>query len=97
MKAMGSEWNRDNKHRIYFDLRALYGLRTEHYKTGNISSATLRGEPISNGRARDLGTTLDFAKVFYDINTDEFGAGGHTSDEMFDAIVEEIERQLAEA
>lgn len=62
----GSRWTKGNYDRIYFNAKAL-GLRCSYYKTGNISSATLGGEHISNTSARKL----QDAKTYYDIKTGE--------------------------
>lgn len=53
----GSEWTHPGtgEIRIYInDWPALIGLDVNRYGTGNISSATLDGERISNARARDI-------------------------------------------
>lgn len=62
----GSRWTKGSYDRIYFNAKAL-GLRCSYYKTGNISSATLGGEHISNSCARQLKA----AKTFYDLKTGE--------------------------
>jgi len=51
----GREWNKGGKHRVYLNddvWTRLIGLEIETYKSGNISSATLGGERISNAEAR---------------------------------------------
>ena len=53
----GNEWKTDDgtKHRIYFnDIPALYGLTMAYYNTGNISSAWMDGEKISNYKAKNI-------------------------------------------
>lgn len=51
--------------RIYVnDLAGLYGLRTSHYNTGNISSATLNGEKISNSEAKRILHHMSSAKLW---------------------------------
>lgn len=96
MKTMGKEWKSDDgsQHRIYFnDLCGLYGLDVDRYGTGNISSAKLDGKKLSNGKARSLCTTLDFAKVFYDVPAGEFGSKGLENDK-FTKIVVAIKARL---
>ena len=89
-KKIGKEWQKNGMHRIYFNnLAELRGLECTHYKTGNISSAYLGGEKISNGRAREIMTTLDSGKVWYDCNTGKFECKG-ISDEALEIIVAEI-------
>ena len=66
----GTEWKKGNLHRIYFNDEAYrqvvkdeMGLVYTQYKTGNIKSATLNGEPISNGKARKM---LPY-KIYFDV------------------------------
>jgi len=68
----GQEWRRGDQHRIYINpdvWKALIGLNTTHYKTGNINSATLDGEPISHSRAYDIVSCID--SVYLDVATGE--------------------------
>lgn len=70
----GKEWKAGDKHRIYFQgkaLEALLGLKVERYGTGNLCSAFLEGEKISNTAAKKiLGRCAE--KVFYDVKKDAF-------------------------
>lgn len=55
----GKYWKSSDgsKERIYLSGDAfseMIGLKTEQYNTGNISSATLKGEPISNSQAKKI-------------------------------------------
>ena len=66
----GVEWEKGNLHRVYFNDEAYkqvvkdeMGLVFTQYKTGNIKSATLNGEPISNGKARKM---LPY-KIYFDV------------------------------
>lgn len=61
----GSEWRKDDKHRVYLnDWAEWVGLDVGYYKSGNISGATLRDERISNAEA---GRLLDAVyKVYFD-------------------------------
>lgn len=62
----GRRWAKtDGTLRVYINedvWAALIGLRVERYRTGNISSAHLRGERISNSRA---GRALTTTKVYW--------------------------------
>lgn len=49
----GSRWTKNGKDRVYLnDWHALARLEITRYHSGNISSATLDGEPLSNTKAR---------------------------------------------
>lgn len=75
--AGGSRWEKAGHNRIYFNnLAELYGLELSFYNTGNISSATLDGERISNNSARLILSSLNSAKVWYDCNTGRFETQG---------------------
>lgn len=68
LKALGSEWQKAGKHRIYFnDLAQWFGLEFETYNSGNISGAWLDGDEISNRRAQEFSTYFRSAKVYYDV------------------------------
>ena len=72
LKRIGSEWNKNGMCRIYFnDLQGLYGLKLSLYHTGNISSASLDGEPISNSSARKICSALA-GKLWFDCNDGKF-------------------------
>jgi excisionase family DNA binding protein len=61
----GSEWIRGDKHRVYINgWTNLIGLEVNHYKSGNIASAFLNGEEISNSEAYRLLGTVN--KVYFD-------------------------------
>ncbi len=70
INAGGREWKtEDGKHRIYFNsdvLAEMYGLSVEYYGTGNISSAKLDGEKISNSSARRYLERFD-SGIHYDV------------------------------
>jgi hypothetical protein len=70
----GNYWNRYGKKRIYFDrldLARFTGLEFDTYKSGNVASATLDGEKISNAKARNLLRKLD-SQFFFDLDDGEF-------------------------
>lgn len=69
MKQIGNEWQKGDKHRIYFNnLSEIYGLNCEYYNSGNICGADLNGERISNSKAKQLIGKLLSCKVWYDVN-----------------------------
>lgn len=91
LEALGiSAWERGGMKRYYMNdaaLEAVFGLSIDRYKTGNISSASLNGEGISNAKAgRLIGRG-----VFYDAVAHEWfrtGAFGKTvlDGELRDAL-----------
>jgi hypothetical protein len=64
----GREWRKaDDTLRVYINADVwapMVGLDVDHYNSGNISCATLDGQEISNGRARDILGCID--KVYWD-------------------------------
>ena len=48
-----NRWTKGNMDRLYFDVKKSY-LDVDYYKSGNISSAYLEGERISNAEAYRL-------------------------------------------
>jgi hypothetical protein len=59
----GRLWERDTRRRVYLnDWPSLAGFEYSTYKTGNISSASLGGERLSNTKA----TALTTAKVWWE-------------------------------
>lgn len=94
IKSIGKEWIKEDMHRIYINnLEKIYGLETTSYKTGNISSATLNGEDISNSRARQLTSDLSCAKIYYNVKTEKFETQ-HINDPLKSAILEKIMAQV---
>jgi len=73
LQQLGNRWQKNGMDRIYFNgLAEWYGLRCTYYNTGNISSATLNGERISNNSARKIGAAIGWGKVWFDLNTGRF-------------------------
>lgn len=62
-KAGFKRWTKAGKDRLYVNASTL-GLDCTYYKTGNISSATFRGDGISNSEAR----RYKAAKTYIDLN-----------------------------
>ena len=91
----GGLWERGNMRRVYMnDLAGLYGLRVSRYNTGNTSSATVNGEPISNRRANYLTNTFRVAKLWWDISAGEWASRDLGPLEQ-NAIIAAIEAKLA--
>jgi hypothetical protein len=101
MKQMGNEWQKGDKHRIYFNsLGMFYGIETERYNSGNICGATLNGERISNGEAKRLLGRLMDCKVYYDMVAGQFmmqtPQGSTTHKEMCQIIINNIRSFITE-
>ncbi len=65
--AGGNRWQKNGMDRIYFNnIAERAGISANRYKSGNISSASLSGKGISNSKAREIISTLESGKVFYD-------------------------------
>lgn len=70
MKNVGNEWKGGDHHRLYFNIPyEELGLEVWYYKSGNVSSAKLDGERISNSEARRVMGRI--GKVFYDMVSGE--------------------------
>ncbi len=70
----GNRWQKHEKDRIYFnagDLAILLGYKWENYNTGNISSAKLDGERISNSEMKRVLNDLN-CKLYYDVKDEKF-------------------------
>ena len=93
--AGGRLWERDGMTRVYFnDLAARIGFDyTVGGKRGFISSASLRGERLSNNKANDLRLAIDGAKIYYDAADDQIHTArydGGKYDAEFNGIVDSI-------
>jgi hypothetical protein len=80
IKAIGgNEWIRGSYHRIYLnDWHQYAGIEITRYNTGNISSASLGGRSIANGRAYGL---LDaVSKVYFDVTDGHLYVQHHGAD-----------------
>jgi len=63
----GKRWQKNGNDRYYFNnISVLGGIKTDRYKTGNISSATLRGRHLSNSAAGEMMDYINRSKVYYD-------------------------------
>lgn len=83
-----NRWTKGSMDRLYINA-TLLGLELEYYKTGNISSAYLNGERISNSR----GYEYKAAKTYIDIATGKVfstkDALKDAAQEILDAVVNE--------
>jgi hypothetical protein len=61
----GRRWQKNGMDRIYFNgWQDFAGVEVTHYKSGNISSASIGGRGIANGRAYNLAGAI--SKVYFD-------------------------------
>lgn len=91
-KAGFNRWTKNGMDRLYASKEAMQ-LELTYYKTGNISSASLMGEKISNSRARKL----IGEKIYIDVETEELTSKYDDVDyELMDAVRETMEKALAE-
>lgn len=97
----GNRWTKNGYDRVYFNNWARFiDLEIERYKTGNIYSASLRGEPISNSEARRLLGAI--TKVYWDAADGQIhvkwgwdNPRSMTRDELYQAIVDGIHAAVA--
>lgn len=69
----GREWAKGGLHRIYLPVEVsarVLELKVTRYDSGNISSATLEGEKISNASAKEI--LYDLEGAYYDVVADKF-------------------------
>ncbi|MFX1478316.1 MAG: DUF5661 family protein [Promethearchaeota archaeon] len=99
--AGGNHWQKYGKNRVYFDAPHLakeMGYEWSNYKTGNISSATYKGEKISNSEMRRVLNDLD-CKLYYDLDDDKFhyqsgvGTGGDHTDDAIKHLRTKIDKK----
>jgi hypothetical protein len=68
----GKLWERDDKKRVYFnDLAEYVGLEVNRYHTGNVSSAKLHGDRISNSQASRMLWAIS-GKLWWDAADERF-------------------------
>lgn len=108
LEEMGAKrWTKGNHDRLYLSNcgAEIIGLEVSRYNTGNISSATLNGEKISNSKAYDV--LSSFEKAYIDLSTGELcgvsnrkGLGDDFAvalENLVDSINAEDEAEEAEA
>ena len=69
----GRRWTKGGHDRVYIPVALscdMIGLRVSRYGSGNVSSATLNGDRISNTMTREMLTDLD--GIYYDVAADKF-------------------------
>lgn len=97
----GNRWQRGDKDRVYLnDWATLAGLSVTRYGTGNISSASWQGEPISNSQAGKLLGSID--TVWFDAADGKLHCrSGYatsrvaTTDEVWEAVVTGVRTAIA--
>ena len=95
IKGLGKEWQKGGHHRVYFDNGSyFYGVRTERYGSGNISSATLDGKKISNSEAKRILSKFAYSKLWFDLNDQKFRTSGELSSEMFKKTISRIKVEV---
>lgn len=81
-----SRWTKGDYDRLYFNVEKVDGVKISYYKSGNISSASIEGEKISNR----LATDLTLVKAYLDLTTGKFEING---DEEAVEIVEKYAKK----
>lgn len=85
-----NRWTKGNMDRLYINATKL-GLELTYYKTGNISSAYLNGERISNSRGYDCKNS----KTYIDITTGKLVSTcsifKEAAQEIYNAVTAELE------
>ena len=98
-----SRWTKGDHDRLYLNgaAKEIVGLETTHYKSGSISSATLKGESISNNRAGKISDII--CSAYIDLTTGNlYGRARSNSMDLLraaldDLLLEAAEREAAEA
>lgn len=75
----GNLWEKYGKRRIYWNSDSVLktvGLDCGYYKSGNISSASLNGESISNSEAKRLLAAAGAVRFWYDLSDSQFHIAG---------------------
>ena len=86
-----SRWTKNGKDRLYINARDL-GLTCTYYKTGNIHTAEINGEYVSNSEAR----RMQYAKTYIDIATGEVVSDNDTLQAAAEAILTETIAETTE-
>ena len=92
INAGASRWTKYERDSLYIKrLVDLIGLRYTKYNTGNISSAELNGETISNSECNRILAALD--KAYIDLKTNTVYIDGR--DDAAEVIIAGLENYLA--
>ncbi len=81
VEAGGNRWKRAGHDRIYFNADLILGwlgYSWSHYNTGNISSATLNGESISNSKMKRAFCSL--SKIWFDVTAKTWHRQGDSNE-----------------
>jgi len=92
-----TRWTKGDRDRLYLNGAAekIVGLETTHYKSGSISSATLKGESISNSRAGKISDII--CSAYIDLTTGKlYGRVRGDSMDMLRAALEDLLLEAAE-
>lgn len=93
LKQIGSEWQKGDMHRIYFNnILEILEAEITYHKTGTFRNVEVNGQRISNNEANGI---KQFAKVWYDVKTGEFGFK-NLDKIYFEQVVEAIKEKVAE-
>lgn len=93
LKQIGSEWIKNDIHRIYFNnIFELLEAEITYHKTGTFDNVKINGQRISNNEANGI---KQFAKVWYDVKTGEFHFK-NLDKIYFEQVVEAIKEKVAE-
>lgn len=84
-----NRWQKGNMDRLYINARDL-GLECDYYNTGNIKSARLNGEHVSNRQA----DKMLYAKTYVDVKTGALVSGHEWLEEAAEALIAEIEAEI---
>lgn len=102
---IGSRWRKKGD-RLYLEdafMLSAVGLEYDCYKTGNICSATLNGEKISNSKAGKIISFIRFSKIYVDLESGEIVNAGEYAEMIAAAVnaalpaVEEKEEEKEDA
>lgn len=62
----GKIWEKYGKRRVYIQIETALNMDVQYYNTGNISSASMNGEGITNSKAQKILS----GKCYIDLNDD---------------------------
>jgi len=95
----GKYWEKNGMHRIYFNnVTEIIGLNVSRYNTGNISSASINGQRLSNSRAGEIFNQCRDSKFWYDLDGHKFhGRGFNSRSFTIEDILTTVEQTLIES
>lgn len=85
-----NRWTKGDMDRLYFDIKKSGYLDVDYYKSGNVSSAYLNGERISNAEAYRLMSV----KCFIDLKNGNKLVVQYGSEEAQDVVRELAEKAM---